>query len=109
MIKKIMAIISAAVCAGVMVLFAPGFSPEVAAHATQPVNQTPTTAAPVKKPAQRAAPYTTDSRDWPKVVCAQSWPYYERSCLRDDRQVDGIARVVRVVATDRSNMPSARR
>jgi hypothetical protein len=31
--------------------------------------------------------------------CLQSWPYYERSCLRDGRQLDGNARTVRVIAT----------
>ena len=31
--------------------------------------------------------------------CLQSWPYYERSCLRDGRQHDGNARTVRLIAT----------
>lgn len=31
-------------------------------------------------------------------ACLQTWPYYERSCLRDTRQRDGDARTVRVIA-----------
>ena len=38
--------------------------------------------------------------------CAQTWPYYERSCLRDSRQHDGKTRSVRVIATGE---PSAHR
>jgi len=37
--------------------------------------------------------------------CLQSWPYYERSCLRDSRQQDGNGRTVRLIATGR---PAAR-
>ncbi len=37
--------------------------------------------------------------------CIQSWPYYERSCLRDSRQQDGNGRTVRLIAT---GGPSAR-
>jgi hypothetical protein len=33
------------------------------------------------------------------VSCVQSWPYYERSCLRDSRQRDSSARTVRLIAT----------
>ena len=31
--------------------------------------------------------------------CFRSWPYYERSCLRDSRQHDGNARTVRFIPT----------
>ena len=34
--------------------------------------------------------------------CLQSWPYYERSCLRAARQQDGNDRTVRLIATGRS-------
>jgi hypothetical protein len=34
--------------------------------------------------------------------CLQSWPYYERSCLRDSRQQDGNGRTVRLIATGRT-------
>ena len=33
-----------------------------------------------------------------QTCCLQTWPYYERSCLRDTRQRDGDARTVRVIA-----------
>jgi hypothetical protein len=38
--------------------------------------------------------------------CLQSWPYYERSCLRDGRQQDGNTRAVRLIAT---GSPASRR
>jgi hypothetical protein len=31
--------------------------------------------------------------------CLQSWPYYERSCLRDSTRQDGNGRTVRLIAT----------
>jgi hypothetical protein len=31
--------------------------------------------------------------------CLQSWPYYERSCLRDSHQQLGDTRAVRLIAT----------
>jgi hypothetical protein len=37
--------------------------------------------------------------------CLQSWPYYERSCLRDGRQQDGNGRTVRLITPGR---PAAR-
>jgi hypothetical protein len=33
-----------------------------------------------------------------QTCCLQTWPYYERSCLRDDRRRDGNAGAVRVIA-----------
>ncbi len=33
-----------------------------------------------------------------QTCCFQTWPYYERSCLHDDRQRDGNGRTVRVIA-----------
>ena len=53
MIKKITAVIAAAACAGVMVTFGPGFAPEVAAGASQPVDQSEV--ALFNKPAEVAA------------------------------------------------------
>ncbi|MGB7886808.1 MAG: hypothetical protein WBL55_10410 [Xanthobacteraceae bacterium] len=32
------------------------------------------------------------------AACLQTWPYYERSCLRNTRQRDGDVRTVRVFA-----------
>jgi hypothetical protein len=43
-----------------------------------------------------AAASTTDNDA--KAACLQTWPYYERSCLRDNRQRDSDARAVRVIA-----------
>ena len=37
----------------------------------------------------------------PAVACSQTWPYYERACLRDDRQAPSTAMIVRIVSTDR--------
>lgn len=44
-----------------------------------------------------AAASTTDSGA-NSAACLQTWPYYERSCLRDTRQRDGDVRTVRVFA-----------
>jgi hypothetical protein len=53
-----------------------------------------------------AAVATTDTGDQtvskaaPETAgCLQGWPYYEHSCLRDGRQLDGNARTVRLIAT----------
>jgi hypothetical protein len=32
------------------------------------------------------------------TACLQTWPYYERSCLRDNRRRDGNDPTVRVIA-----------
>jgi hypothetical protein len=38
----------------------------------------------------------------PDSMCArQEWPYYETGCLRDAKYLDGKARAVRTVSTDR--------
>ena len=120
MMKKMAAIIAAAVCAGFMVTFVPGLAPGVAAGAPQLVDQIVSSTVPAYMPAQISASAATgirksveldipnDHRD-SKNACAQSWPYYERSCLRDERQVDGNARAVRVVVIDRSAAMPLRR
>jgi hypothetical protein len=94
MMKKLAAVIAAAISAGLIVTFMPGFAPEVAAGATPSVEQSaPSSATP-------ATPATTIRRH-PKITCEQSWPYYGPSCLRDGDQTNS-ARVVRVIAADRS-------
>ncbi len=120
MIKKISAIIVAVACAGIMVTAVSGFAPEVAADTSRSIDQTVPTVVSVNNPAEVAAPSAADirkaveqnirngSRD-PKIVCAQSWPYYEQSCLRDSRQADGNAHVVRFIAIDRSDAIRPRR
>jgi hypothetical protein len=38
-----------------------------------------------------------------RISCRQqSWPYIDRSCVRDPRTESGMARKVRVVTTDRN-------
>jgi hypothetical protein len=109
MIKKITAIIAAAACAGVIVTLVPGFAPEVAAGATQAIEPSAPRSVTVSRPAEEAVPSAEDIRNaveqnirngsrTPKIVCAQSWPYYEHSCLRDSRKAEGNTRTVRVIA-----------
>jgi hypothetical protein len=76
---KIIAIVTAAACAAVIVGLIP--EPEQAAAAS-------TNAA------------ANDSDTDTKASCFQNWPYYERSCLHDNRQQDGNARTVRVIAVN---------
>ncbi len=120
MIKMISAIITAAACAGLIVSFVPDFTSEVEAGATQSVeNGTPSSATINAATAIKAVPavsimrgvtdirrpgeqnLSNSSRD-PKIVCEQSWPYYEPSCLRDARAAAGNPRVVRVIIADRA-------
>ena len=118
MIRKITAVIAAAVCAGVLVTFVPGLAPEVAAGASPPVDQSK--AAPFNKPAEVAAANAADVRNAMEQnirdgsrnranACVESWPYYERSCLRGGHHTDGDPRVVRVIAMDRSAVKRPRR
>ncbi len=92
MIKLILAIASAAACAGVIVL-APELGPKSAMAATQSGESGSLTqgfvAAKEKRQSDRG--------------CVQHWPYYEQSCLRDARRSDGVERVVRVIAIDRAS------
>jgi hypothetical protein len=120
MIKKISAVVAAAACAGVMVTFVTGFAPEVAASAPRQVDASVTVVAPANKLAEVAAPSgaqirnagapsgRSTSRD-ANIGCAQGWPFYEQSCLRDGRQADGNARAVRVIVMDRSAALKPRR
>ena len=118
MSKMIAAVITAIACAGLIVTFVPGFAPEVAAGATRSVEHRAPRSAMVSTAAVQVVPTASDIHTVTdirraveenlrnrsgnsKVVCEQSWPYYEQSCLRDSGAVDGKPRVVRVVATDR--------
>jgi hypothetical protein len=92
MIDKLTAISAAVVCAGLMVAFVPGFAPTVAAKA--PAGGTTNALA-------AADQSIRNSNRVNSLTCQNAWPYYEHSCLRDRRQVDGIGRAVRVVAADR--------
>jgi len=99
MIKKILAIVAAAFCAGAIVEFIPEPTPADAAGASPAVRSHRTIISDSKKPAVFAAVRVAESR---QALCSQSWPYYEPSCLHDGRRADGKMRVVRVIITDRS-------
>jgi len=91
MIKPILAIATAAVCAGIVVL-ASELAPKSAMAATPSgESSAPTQGAVVPKEKQQS-----------DGGCLQHWPYYEQSCLRDARLPNGVERVVRVIAIGRS-------
>jgi hypothetical protein len=97
MVGRASAIMAAAACAALIVVLMPGFAPQVAAHAAQPA---------FTQPAATAAhpPAAGHGR---KIACRESWPYYEPACLRDNRQPDGRARVVRVISIERASFAEA--
>jgi hypothetical protein len=87
MLKKLLAVIAAAACAAVIVGFIPTPTPADAAKAPQAI------AVDVDQPAVLPAGSSS---------CAQGWPNYDQTCLRDARRPNGKARVARVVVIDRS-------
>ena len=99
MIKNVMAIVAAAVCAGAIVEFIPEPPPAVAAGTAPAAQSQGTSISDSNKPWVVAAARLPDIRG---AVCTQRWPYYEPACLRDGRRSDGKVRVVRVIITDRS-------
>jgi hypothetical protein len=99
MIKNIMAIVAAAVCAGAMVEFIREPAPADAAGALPAARSHETIISASNKPAVFAAVRIAESG---KAVCSQGWPYYEPPCLHDGRRADGKMRAVRVIITDRS-------
>ncbi len=98
MIKKILAIVAAAACAGAIIEFIPEAAPAVAAGVSAAAQSHGTSVSDRAKPAVLDAAGIAERR---KAVCAQAWPYYEPTCLRDGRRTDGKMRVVRVIAADR--------
>jgi hypothetical protein len=92
MVKPILAIAAAAACAGLVVL-APEFAPKSAMAATQS--------------GEAGAPMQADvvakEKQQSDRGCAQHWPYYKQSWLRDARLSNGTERVVRVIAIDRTS------
>ena len=88
MYKALLAIIVAAACAAVFVGFIPPPAPAFAAIQTEQRNV-------VRTATSETSPRSLDSAS---AACAQAWPYYEASCLRDSRRQNGKAAVVRVVA-----------
>ena len=99
MIKKILAIVAAAVYAGAIVEFIPEPPPAAAAGVSAAAQSHGTSVSDRAKPAVLDAARIADIRG---AVCTQAWPYYEPACLRDGRRSDGEVRVVRVIITDRS-------
>jgi hypothetical protein len=92
MYKGLCAVMAAAVCAAVFVGFVPPTAPAMAGV------QTGEQAAALTAKTITAVPET----EIRTAACAQAWPYYEASCLRDNRGRDGGAVVVRVVAIGRT-------
>ena len=90
MIKLILAIATAAACAGIVVL-APELGPKSAMASTQSSESGVVTQGFVVATEKRQS----------DGGCLQHWPYYEQSCLRDARLPNG-ERVVRVIAIDRT-------
>ena len=99
MIKNILAVVAAAVCAGAIAEFVPEPPPAVAAGASPAAQSQGMSISDSNKPWVAAAARLSDIRG---AVCSQGWPYYEPACLHDGRRSDGKARVVRVIITDRS-------
>lgn len=94
MLRTLLAVAIAAICALVIVGSVPPPAPAVAA--AQPAAPT---AAAANQPAvatERIA--DIDTGNLRNAGCTQAWPYYEQSCLRDARRQNGSARAVRVVA-----------
>lgn len=88
MYKGLLAVIVAAGCAAVFVGFVP---PPVPALAAVQTPQGDVTVAVIPETLTRGI----DARG---AACAQPWPYYEPSCLRDSRRQDGRAPIVRIIA-----------
>ena len=94
MIKNILAIVAAALCAGAIVEFVPQSAaslPGAQSHGTS-------TSARVKSAAVDAS-RIADRRG---AICSQVWPYYEQACLHDDRRSDGKEHLVRVIVANGS-------
>jgi|ERR1700683_1832660 hypothetical protein len=88
--KSLMAIVFAAGCAAVFVGILP--PPAPAAAAIQNSKHDVIAAGKTETPAARAAEHRTG--------CAEAWPYYEASCLRNARVHEGVSTTVRVVSVD---------
>jgi hypothetical protein len=98
-IKKILAIFAAAVCAGAIIEFIPESVPAVAAGVALAA---PSHATSIPDRAKPAVPDAARIAEHGRAICSQVWPYYEPACWHDDRRSDGTIRVVRVIVADRS-------
>ncbi len=101
MIKNILAVVAAAVCAGAIAEFISEPPPAAAAGASPAAQSRGMSISDSNKPWVMAAARLPDIRG---AVCTRAWPYYEPACLHDGRRSDGKLRVVRVIITDRSVM-----
>jgi len=88
MYKALLAVIVAAGCAAMLVGLVPPPSPATAAVQSAE-----------RGVSDAVKPVPARSVDMRNSGCAQAWPYYEQSCLRDSRRLDGSAGAVRVIAT----------
>jgi len=94
-------ILAAAVCAGMIVGLIPPSAPAAAA--------VPVQSAQARAPSLAAVEIAAPSiAALPQRDCVRAWPYYERSCLRDGRQPNGQARVVRLIPIDASSVSPTR-
>jgi hypothetical protein len=90
--RALSAVAVAALGAAVMMAL-PGFSPAVEAGTSDPM---------VKSDRLDYRPdYQPNYQSMPNDCTEQTWPYYGANCLRDRSQVNGHARMVRLVTTDR--------
>lgn len=89
MLKAVSAIATAAVLAGAAMLM-PALTPEAAAVAPVPAAK-------------------SDRADNPVACERQGWPYYEANCLRDDNRNAGRVPQVRIISTDRVELPQPAR
>jgi hypothetical protein len=97
MLKSILAIISAAVCAAVIIAFVPELEPAAAAGTPQSDQRGMQTTTNGTGAAVIAASHVADAVG---ATCTQAWPYYERSCLHDSRRPNSAVRAARVIAAD---------
>jgi hypothetical protein len=94
MVKSTIAIITAAGIAGALVAFVP---PPRSAIAASEIDFPSLAVAAVA-----AAPIPLADTRTDVSSCTRAWPYYEQSCLHNNRPSNGTARVVRVIADDTS-------
>lgn len=83
-------------CAGVAFALAVAFVISVPKPETAAADVTADTAKTAVSSAIDAGAKATGST----AACLQTWPYYERSCLRDSRRGDGYPHAVRVIAVN---------
>jgi hypothetical protein len=95
MIKRIAAIIAAAGCAALIV----SIVPEVAVGNSQNAGTPVESVGSIDSVAARI-PARIDTRTQHKITCTRGWPYYERACMHDGRQLDGEEQMVRMIAVD---------